>query len=99
MRSDAGQAKAGFGLTAAAWFGVLFLNVPILFIILYCFTIDDKSYAFPPPSLTLQWFGVTWARDDFWQALWLSVRVACVSMAIALALGTLAAAAMYRFRF
>ncbi|MES1151231.1 MAG: ABC transporter permease, partial [Dongia sp.] len=99
MRSDAGRAKAGFGLTAAAWFGVLFLNVPILFIILYCFTTDDRSYSFPPPGLTIQWFGVAFARDDLWQALWLSVRVAVVAMCVALVLGTLAAAAMYRFRF
>ena len=99
MRSDAGRAKAGFGLTAAAWFGVLFLNVPILFIILYRFTTDDRSYSFPPPGLTTQWFGVAFARDDLWQALWLSVRVAVVAMCVALVLGTLAAAAMYRFRF
>ena len=99
MRSDPGKAKAGWGLTAAAWFGVLFLNVPILFIILYCFTTDDRSYSFPPPGLTTQWFGVAFARDDLWAALGLSLRVAFISMFIALILGTLAAAAMYRFRF
>jgi putative spermidine/putrescine transport system permease protein len=103
MRSDPGQAKvrsgAGFGLTATAWFGVLFLNLPILFIILYCFTIDDRSYSFPPPGLTTRWFAVAFARDDLWQALGLSVRVALVAMSVALVLGTLAAAAMYRFRF
>jgi len=104
MRSDAGnaqggKAKAGWGLTAAAWFGVLFLNVPILFIILYCFTTDDRSYSFPPPDLTTKWFAVAFARDDLWDALFLSLRVAFVSMLIALVLGTLAAAAMFRFRF
>jgi putative spermidine/putrescine transport system permease protein len=99
MRSDPGKVKAGWGLTAAAWFGVLFLNVPILFIILYCFTTDDRSYSFPPPGLTTQWFGVAFARDDLWAALGLSLRVAFISMLIALILGTLAAAAMYRFRF
>ena len=99
MRSSDGKAKAGIGLTAAAWFGALFLNVPILFIILYCFTTDDRSYSFPPPGLTLQWFGVAFARDDLWQALGLSLRVALVAMLLALVLGTLAAAAMYRFRF
>ena len=99
MRSDPNRTKAGFGLTAAAWFGVLFLNVPILFIILYCFTTDDRSYSFPPPGLTTQWFAVAFARDDLWQALWLSLRVALVAMCVALVLGTLAAAAMYRFKF
>src|SRR4051812_32999546 len=99
MSSDSGRARAGLGLTVAAWFGVLFLNVPILFIILYCFTTDDRSYSFPPPGLTTQWFGVAFARDDLWQALFLSMRVALVAMCVALVLGTLAAAAMYRFRF
>src|SRR5689334_14797433 len=99
MRSDTGKAKAGWGLTAAAWFGVLFLNVPILFIILYCFTTDDRSYSFPPPGLTAKWFGVAFARDDLWASLGLSLRVALISMGLALILGTLAAAAMYRFRF
>src|SRR3954463_2830798 len=99
MRSDTGTLKAGWGLTAAAWFGVLFLNVPILFIILYCFTTDDRSYSFPPPALTTRWFAVAFARNDLWAALGLSLRVAFVSMLLALILGTLAAAAMYRFRF
>jgi len=49
--------------------------------------------------LTTQWFGVAFARDDLWAALSLSLRVALVSMTLALVLGTLAAAAMYRFRF
>jgi putative spermidine/putrescine transport system permease protein len=93
------KGAAGFGLKAAAWFGVLYLNLPILFIVLYGFTTDDASYTFPPPGLTTEWFAVTWARADFWQALWLSVEVALASMAIAIVLGTFAAAAMYRFKF
>jgi putative spermidine/putrescine transport system permease protein len=95
--SDKG--RAGWGLKSAAWFGVLYLNLPILFIILYGFTTDDASYSFPPPGLTTQWFAVTWARADFWEALWLSVQVAFASMLIAMVLGTFAAAAMYRFKF
>jgi putative spermidine/putrescine transport system permease protein len=86
-------------LTAGAWFAVLFLNLPILFIVLYGFTTDAQSYSFPPPGLTTKWFGVTFGRADFWHALWLSVSVALIAMVAALVLGTLAAAAMYRFRF
>ncbi len=96
---DRSKGEAGLGLKAAAWFGVLYLNLPILFIVLYGFTTDDASYTFPPPGLTTEWFAVTWARADFWQALWLSVEVALASMAIAMVLGTFAAAAMYRFKF
>src|SRR5260221_14688613 len=99
MPSDRSSANARCVLPAAACFGFLFLNLPILFIVLYGFTTDDKSYSFPPPGLTTQWFAVTFARADFWESLGLSVRIALFSMSIALILGTCAAAAMYRFRF
>lgn len=95
MRSD----SAGWGLRAAAIGGLAFLHIPILFILLYAFTTEDKSYAFPPPGLTLKWFAVTWARQDVWDALWLSLKVAGVATAVAMVLGTLAAAAVWRSRF
>lgn len=90
---------AGLGLKLAAAAGLLYLHVPMLFILLYAFTTDDKSYQFPPPGLTLRWFAIAWERQDIWNALFLSVRVALVSTAMAMALGTLAAAALYRARF
>ena len=96
---DRATPKATLGLKAGAWFAVLFLNLPILFIVLYGFTTDDQSYSFPPPGLTTKWFAVTFGRADFWSALWLSVSVAFIAMVAALILGTLAAAAMYRFAF
>jgi putative spermidine/putrescine transport system permease protein len=69
------------------------------FVLLYAFTTEDRSYQFPPPGLTLNWFAVAWSRPDVWAALWLSVRVALAATAIALVLGTLAAAALWRARF
>jgi putative spermidine/putrescine transport system permease protein len=95
MRSD----RAPLSLKIAAGLGLLFLHVPILLIFVYAFTTEDKSYVWPPPGLTLQWFGVTWNRPDVWEALDLSVRVAAVSTAIALVLGTLCAAAVSRTAF
>jgi putative spermidine/putrescine transport system permease protein len=97
MRSDHRRTPVGLQLAAAA--GLLYLHVPMFFILLYAFTTDDKSYQFPPPGLTLHWFGVAWERQDIWNALWLSVRVALVSTLTAIVLGTLAAAALYRARF
>jgi len=97
MRSD--SRKAGIGLTIAASLGIMFLNLPLAFIILYAFTTDDRSFTFPPPGLTTGWFSVAWARNDVWEALGLSIRVAVLATALALVLGTLAAAAMYRFSF
>ncbi|WP_208348890.1 ABC transporter permease [Pseudaestuariivita rosea] len=95
MRSD----RAPLGLKIAAIAGLLFLHLPILLIFVYAFTTEDRSYQWPPPGFTLQWFSVTWNRPDVWQALWLSVRVASISTVIALILGTLAAAAVARTRF
>ena len=57
MRSSS---RAGLGLKLAAAAGLLYLHVPMLFLLLYAFTTDDKSYQFPPPGLTLQWFGIAW---------------------------------------
>lgn len=90
---------AGLGLTLAAAAGLLFLHLPMAFVLLYAFTTEDRSYQFPPPGLTLRWFAVAWSRPDIWAALWLSVRVALAATAMALVLGTLAAAALWRARF
>ncbi len=97
MRSE--PRRAPLALTLAAVGGLLFLHVPVAIIILYAFNVDAATFQFPPPGLTLQWFAVAWGRDDIWQALGLSLGVAVVSTLIALGLGTLAAAAIYRSRF
>ncbi|RWN64712.1 MAG: ABC transporter permease [Mesorhizobium sp.] len=98
MRSDGSQ-PAPLGLKVAAAWGLLFLHLPILLIFIYAFTTEEKSFVWPPPGLTTQWFAVTWNRPDVWQALSLSVRVAAISTAVALVLGTLCAAAVSRTRF
>ncbi|MEA2779770.1 MAG: putative spermidine/putrescine transport system permease protein [Rhodospirillaceae bacterium] len=103
MRSNRASTRsgtgAGSGLKAAAAFGLLFLNLPLAFILLYALSTDDRSVSFPPPGLTLKWFPIAWGRADIWNALALSVEVALAAMVLALILGTLAALAMYRFRF
>lgn len=94
MRSD-----AGWGLKLAAAGGLLFLHLPMLFVLLYAFTTEDRSYRFPPPGLTLRWFAVAWGRPDIWSALWLSVRVALLATLLAVVLGALAAGGLWRSRF
>ena len=96
MPSDA---RPPLALTLAAIGGLLFLHLPIVLIFLYAFTTEDRSYQFPPPGLTAKWFAVAWNREDIWPPLWLSLRVAAISSALALVLGTLCAAAMARARF
>ncbi|TIQ91342.1 MAG: ABC transporter permease [Mesorhizobium sp.] len=98
MRSD-GSPSAPLGLKIAAAGGLLFLHLPIFLIFIYAFTTEERSFVWPPPGLTTQWFAVTWNRPDVWQALSLSVRVAAISTLVALVLGTLCAAAVSRTRF
>lgn len=86
-------------LTWAAVAGLAFLHLPLLLIGLYAFSTEESSYQFPPPGLTLRWFAVAWERQDIWDAIGLSLRVAATSTAVALVLGSLAAAAMSRTRF
>lgn len=96
FRSDG---SSPFSLKLAALAGLLFLHIPFGFILLYAFSTEDKSYQFPPPGLTFKWFSVAFSRQDIWDAISLSLRAACISTLIAIVLGTLAAAAIYKHRF
>ncbi|MDH3261420.1 MAG: ABC transporter permease [Acidimicrobiia bacterium] len=89
----------GWGLKAAALGAILYLHVPIVFVFLYAFTTEEASFRFPPPGLTTRWFAVAWANADIRAALGLSLRVAFVSMIVALILGTLTAGAVWRTKF
>ncbi|MFV3350726.1 ABC transporter permease [Aeromonas veronii] len=96
--SRQGEHPSGL-LKYAAIGGLLFLHFPILFIFLYAFTSESKSYQFPPPGLTLKWFEVTLNRPDVWRAIQLSLEVAGLATLAAMILGTLAAGAIARSRF
>jgi putative spermidine/putrescine transport system permease protein len=95
MRSE----RAGRALTVAAFAGLAFLNLPVIIIVLYAFTTEDRTYQFPPPGLTTHWFQVAFAREDIWAALGLSLEVAAAATAVAMLLGTLAAVALARSHF
>jgi putative spermidine/putrescine transport system permease protein len=75
------------------------MHIPVLVIILYAFTTEDRSYQFPPPGLTTRWFGVAFERSDIWQSLSLSLAVAACATVLAMILGTLAAFALARAKF
>ena len=93
------RSEASLPLKIAAFTGLAFLHLPILLIFLYAFTTEERSFAFPPPGLTIKWFATAWNRPDIWPPLILSVKVACLSTTMALILGTLVSAAMAGRRF
>lgn len=99
MRSNSPGRKAPRALALAAVSCLLFLHLPLALILLYAFSTEEASYQFPPPGLTLNWFAVAWDRQDIWDALGLSLRVAAISTMVAIVLGSLTAAAMSRSKF
>ncbi|KXK20299.1 MAG: ABC transporter permease [Chloroflexi bacterium OLB15] len=99
MRSSHSESRPSLGLKLAAMTALAFLNVPVLVIILYAFTIEEAAYTFPPPGLTTRWFGVLFERADFWRALGLSLQVALIATLIAMVLGSLIALAVHRRSF
>jgi len=91
--------RASLPLTLAAIGALLFLHIPLLLIFLYAFTTEESAYTFPPPGLTLRWIPQAIQNTAMQNALLLTLRVAVLATFMALILGTLAAAAVYRFNF
>ncbi len=77
---------------------MLFLFFPLILIVVYAFN-ESNVQSWPIPGLSTKWFSTTFHDGDMRAALWLSVKAGLISTVIALALGTLAAFAVARFRF
>ena len=91
--------KSSLGLKIAAWGGLVFLHFPILIIFLYAFNTEEAAFSFPPQGFTLKWFSVAFARPDVLESIKLSLQIAAIATLIAMVLGTLASAALYRREF
>jgi putative spermidine/putrescine transport system permease protein len=90
---------ASWWLKTGALGALLFLHIPLWLIFLYSFTTDQSAYSFPPPGLTFKWIPQAIANPAMQEALGLTLRVALLATFMALILGTLAAAAVYRHDF
>jgi putative spermidine/putrescine transport system permease protein len=77
---------------------VLFLWIPLVLIGVYAFNASNVQ-SWPIPGWTTHWFSDAWHDPDVRSSLWLSVKVGLVATAFALALGSMAAFAIHRFRF
>jgi putative spermidine/putrescine transport system permease protein len=77
---------------------IAFLWIPLVIIALYAFN-ESNIQGWPITNWTLHWFSVTWHNPDVRNALELSVKVGLIVTAVALVLGTMAAAAVARFSF
>ena len=90
--------RTRIGLGVATALVIAFLWLPLLLIMAYAFN-PSTIQSWPISGFTLHWFHEAWQDPDARSSLWLSVKVGLAATAIALVLGTAAAAAIYRFRF
>jgi len=84
--------RAGVGLT------LLFIYIPLVVIGIYAFS-SATTLEWPPPGLTLDWFGKAVDNPGARDALLTSVEVGLIATGLALVLGTLASLAVARHRF
>jgi putative spermidine/putrescine transport system permease protein len=85
-------------LRVAVGVGLAFIYIPLIVIAIYAFN-GGNSLAWPPASLTTQWFGDAINNHGARDALVTSLKVGVVATLIALILGSLAAFAVARYRF
>jgi putative spermidine/putrescine transport system permease protein len=77
---------------------VLFLWIPLVLICVYAFN-SSNIQSWPIAGFSTKWFHTAWHNEEARTALVLSLKAGAFATAIALVLGTAAAAAVSRFRF
>jgi len=87
-----------FSLAAWSALVIAFLWIPLIVIALYAFNASTLQ-GWPIKNWTFHWFSVAWHNSDVRDALGLSLKVGGITTGIALVLGTMAAAAVARYRF
>jgi putative spermidine/putrescine transport system permease protein len=87
--------QAPVWLKTLAYSGLVFLHFPIAVILINAFVASDANHTY----FTLKWFSAAFARDDVLSAIELSLKIAIVATLLAIIMGTMAAAALYRRNF
>src|SRR5262249_14961618 len=77
---------------------VLFLWLPLVLICVYAFN-SSNIQSWPIAGFSTKWFSSAWHDQDARDALVLSLKAGALATAIAVVLGTAAAAAVSRFKF
>ncbi len=74
------------------------IYVPLLLVVLNSFN-ASQTFAWPPTELTLDWWRKAVDSQGARDAVLVSVEIAALASAVSLALGTMAAMALQRYRF
>jgi putative spermidine/putrescine transport system permease protein len=89
---------ARWALRVAMALGLAFVYLPLAFVLVNSFN-ADRTFAWPPPRWTTQWWVGAWDNAGAREALWTSVKAGLGATGVALLLGTLVAFAVQRYRF
>jgi putative spermidine/putrescine transport system permease protein len=77
---------------------LVLIYVPLLLVLINSFN-TNRTFNWPPPGYTTQWWSLAFHSTGAREALWTSVKVALAATVVALVLGTLAAMGLRRTRF
>ena len=77
---------------------LVLVYIPLVLVVVNSFNVD-RTFTWPPPDLTTEWWKAAWHSQGARSALWTSVEVALAATAVSLVLGTLAGLALRRTRF
>src|SRR4249919_3717733 len=86
------------GLVAFMVFGLAFVYVPLLVVLISSFN-TDRTFGWPPSGFTFEWWSRAWNNPGAREALATSVKAGLGATAVALVLGTMASFAVARYRF
>jgi putative spermidine/putrescine transport system permease protein len=84
--------RIGTGFTLA------FIYIPLLIVVIYAFS-EARTFEWPPPGFTLEWFEKALKNVGARDALWYSLKTGLLATGVAMILGTLASLAVARHRF
>ena len=90
--------RSNFLLKAAAGVALAFIYIPLIVIVIYAFS-TSRTFEWPPPGLTFEWFELAFRNTGARDAFVYSVKTGLLATAVALILGTLASVAVARHRF
>lgn len=85
-------------LRGAMALGLAFIYLPLSIVLVNSFN-ADRTFAWPPPRWTTEWWVRAWENTGAREALWTSVQAGLGATGIALLLGSLVAFAVQRYRF
>ncbi|WP_395736967.1 ABC transporter permease [Prosthecobacter sp.] len=75
---------------------ILFLFAPLVVLVVNSF--NTSRFGGEWEGFTTQWYEKLWAAGEVWESLWITLKIAISASLAAMALGTLAAYALHRFR-